>query len=95
VLEPPVPVLRHLSAAAGQGFEDDLHHVLVDHLPKADLLGVLRRHVHRHVVVENLDRQVLATLPEDLPLLLLHDCARPVVRIHHFVTDVVQAASPS
>src|SRR5205823_212317 len=81
--------------AAGQGLEDDLHHVLVDHLAQTDLLGVFGRHVDGHVVVEDLDGQVLPALTEDLPLLLLHDRACPVVRIHHFVTDVVQAASPS
>src|SRR5919198_1360662 len=83
VLEATVPVLRHLRAAAGEGLHDDLDHVFADHLPEAYLLGVLRRHVHGHVVVQDLDREVLTLLAEDLALFLLHDRPSPVVWIHH------------
>ena len=44
----------------------------------------------RHVVVEDLDRQVLAPLPEDLLQLLLDDVARTVMRVHDLVADLVQ-----
>src|SRR5919198_3121009 len=91
VLEATVPVLRHLRAAAGEGLHDDLDHVFADHLPEAYLLGVLRRHVHGHVVVQDLDREVLTLLAEDLALFLLHDRPSPVVWIHHLVADFVQA----
>ena len=43
-----------------------LDRLLVDHLPQADLLGVLVGHVDGHVVVKDLDRQVLALLAEHL-----------------------------
>src|SRR5207245_1715189 len=91
VLEAAVPVLGHLRAAAGERLDDDLDHVLADHLPEADLLGVLGRNVDGHVVVQDLDRQVLALLAEDLTLFLLYDRTCPVVRIHHLVADFVQA----
>ena len=87
VLEPAVPVLRHLRPAAGQRLDDGVDHILVDHLAEADLLRVLARHVHGHVVVQDLDRQVLALLAQDLALFLLHDRACPVVRIHHLVAN--------
>jgi hypothetical protein len=38
--------------------------------------------------VEDLDRQVLALLPEDLLLLLLEDLAGPVMRVNDVVTDL-------
>src|SRR5205807_6268390 len=85
------PVLRHLRAAAGQSLDDDLDHVLADHLPETDLFGVLRGDVDGHVVVQDLDRQVLALLTEHVAPFLLHDRACPVVRIHHLVADFVQA----
>jgi hypothetical protein len=44
--------------------------------------------------VQDLDRQVLALLSEDLALLLLDDRPRPVVGIDHLVADVVQANLP-
>ena len=61
---------------------------------RADLLGVLGRDLHRHVVVQDLDRQVLALLSENLALFLLDDRSRPVVGIDHLVADVVQAEPP-
>src|SRR5436190_4785959 len=91
VLEAAVPVLRHLRAATGQRFDDDLDHVFADHLAEPDLLGVLRGDVDRHVVVQDLDRQVLAFLTEHLALFLLYDRACPVVWVHHLVADFVQA----
>src|SRR5205823_12956666 len=55
------------------------------------LLGVLRRDVDGHVVVQDLDRQVLALLAEHVAPFLLHNRACPVVWIHHLVADFVQA----
>jgi CBS domain-containing protein len=74
--------------------EDDSDFLLADHAPQTDLLGILGRDLHRHVVVQDLDRQVLALLAEDLALLLLDDRPRPVVGIDHLVADVVQARPP-
>src|SRR5207302_10083176 len=91
VLEAAVPVLRHLRAAASKSLDDDLDHVLADHLSEPDLLGVLRRDVDGHIVVQDLDRQVLTLLAEHLALFLLYDRTCPVVRIHHLVADFVQA----
>ena len=72
-------------------FTTTFDHVLADHLPQADLLGILGRDVDRHVVVQDLDRQVLALLTENLALFLLHDRTCSVVWIHHLVADFVQA----
>jgi hypothetical protein len=94
VLEAPVPVLRHLRAAGGEVLEDLLDGLLVDHLAQSDTFGVLGGDVHGHVVVIDLDREVLANLAEHVLLLTLHDRPCPVVRIHHLVADLVQAQSP-
>ena len=71
-----------------------LDHLLVDHLAKPDLVGVVARDVDGHVVVQDLNRQVLALLPEHLARLALDDRARTVVRIHHLVADLEQADLP-
>src|SRR5205814_9650382 len=76
---------------AGERREAGRDHVLADDLPETHLLGVLRRHVDGHVVVQDLDRQVLALLAENLALFLLYDRTCPVVWIHHLVADFVQA----
>src|SRR5262249_31017415 len=55
---------------------------------------ILGRDVHRHVVVQDLDRQVFPLLTEDCAGLFLHDGACTVVRIHHLVADLVQADPP-
>jgi hypothetical protein len=90
VLEAAVPVLRHHGAGPLERLQDFLDHLLIDHAAKPDLLRVLARHVHGHVVVKDLDRQVLALRAENLALLLLYDRASPVVRIHHLVADLEQ-----
>src|SRR4051794_15688304 len=94
VLEAPVPVLGHLGAAAGEGLEHLVDHLLVDHLAQTDGVGVLGRDVHRHVVVEDLDRHVLPLLPEHCAGFFLYNGACTVVRIHHLVADLVQADPP-
>src|SRR3954467_6693860 len=89
VLEATVPVLRHLADVVAQDGEHLLHGLVVDHAPQARLGRVLARDHHRHVVVQDLDRQVLATLAENRLLLLLEDLACPMVGIHDAVTDGV------
>ena len=90
VLETAVPVLGHLGRPARQRLQHDLDFLLADHPAKADLVGVLGRDVHGHLVVVDLDRQVLPLLAEHLALLLLDDRTGPVVRVHHLVADLVQ-----
>ena len=58
-VEPPVSALT-----------TKLHGLLVDDVAQADLLGVVAWHLDGHVVVQDLDRQVLARLPENLALFL-------------------------
>src|SRR6266566_62659 len=94
VLEAPVPVLWHLRTAAGEGLQNLVDHRLVDHFSQADGVGVLGRDVHRHVVMQDLDRHVFPLLTEDCAGLLLHNGACSVVWIHHFVADLVQADPP-
>src|SRR3954470_4276393 len=94
VLEPAIPVLRHRSAAAGERLRDLLDHLFVDDLPQPDCLGVLARNVDGHVVVQDLDGQVFALLPQDDALFLLYDRACSVVWIHHLVADLEQAFLP-
>src|SRR5690606_33597170 len=62
VLEPAVPVLRHLRELAGQYVDDLLHLFGVDHPAQARAVGVLARDHDGHVVVQDLDGEVLALL---------------------------------
>src|SRR4051794_9819730 len=94
VLEAAIPVLRHRGAATGERLRDLLDHLLVDDLPQPDRFGVLARNVDGHVVVQDLDGQVLALLPQDDALFLLYDRACSVVWIHHLVADLEQAFLP-
>ena len=94
VLEAAVPVLRHLGRPARERLDDLVDRSLVDDRSQSDPLRVLARHVHGHVVVEDLDREVLARLAQNLALFLPHDCACAVVRIHHLVADVEQEGLP-
>ena len=94
VLEAAIPVLRHHSAAAPQRLQHLLDGGLVDDLAKADPVGVLGRHVDRHVVVQDLNREVFAFLTEHFPLVLLDHGARSVMRIHDLIADLVQARPP-
>src|SRR5262249_56992653 len=56
--------------------------------------GMRGRELNTHSVLQDLDRQLVALLPEHLALLLLDDRSRPVVGIDHLVADVVQARPP-
>jgi hypothetical protein len=87
VLEAAVPVLRHLRAVGSKNTEDLLNRLLVDHATEACTGSVLGRDHHGHVVVQDLDREVLTGLPEDVLLLLPNHLARAVMRIDHMVTD--------
>ena len=87
VLEAAVPVLRHLRDVVGEHGEDLLDRLLVDHAAQAGLAGVLTRDHDGHVVVKNLDRQVLALLPEDVLLFLLDDLPGTVMRVHDVVAN--------
>src|SRR4029453_17578584 len=94
VLEAPVPVLRHLGAAASEGLQNLVDHLLIDHLAQTNGIGVLGRDVHRHVVVEDLDRHVFPLLSENCAGFLLYNGACTVVRIPPLVAAFVQAAPP-
>src|SRR5215204_158685 len=91
VLEAAIPVLRHLRSTAVQDLEHLLDHVFVDHLAEPDSLCVLRGHVDGHVVVQDLDGQVLALLPQNGPFLLFHHGASAVMGINDLIADFVQA----
>ena len=65
-----------------------LHGLLVDHPAQAREGGVLGRDPHGHVVVEDLDREVLAALAEHLHLLLLQHLARAVVGVDDVVAEL-------
>src|SRR2546421_11404820 len=87
VLEPAVPVLRHLRDLAGQHGDHLLDLLPVDHPAQARPMGVLARNHHGHVVVQDLYRQVVPLFAEEiLGLLHLHDPS-PVMRINDVVTD--------
>ena len=81
----PLPVQR---------LQHELHGLLVDHLSKADFLGVLGGYVHGHVVVQDLNRQVLALLAEDGALLLFDDRPRAVMGVDHLLADLEQPDLP-
>ena len=68
--------------------EDLLDGLLVDDAAQAGLAGVLARDHDGHVVVEDLDREVLALLAEDLLRFLLEDLAGPVMRVDDVVADL-------
>src|SRR5262245_47683419 len=94
VLEAAVPVLGHRRPAPAQRLQHLLDRGLVDDLAEADPVGVLGRHVDRHVVVENLNREVLAFLAQHLSLVFLDHGACSVVWIHDLIADLVQARPP-
>jgi hypothetical protein len=73
-----------------QHVQHPFHHLLVDDLAQADPVGVLGRHVDGHVVVQDLDRQILALLPEDRPAFLLDHRASAMVGIDDLIAEFVQ-----
>src|SRR5919108_1513545 len=94
VLEPAIPVLGHLRGTSGEGPHHHRHRPLVYHLTQPHSLCVLARNVDGHVVVQDLNRQVLTRLAKYLTLLLANDSPRPVVWIDHLVAYVEQASLP-
>ena len=89
VLEATVPVLGHHAQVVAQDTQHTLDVRLADDAAQAGLAGVLRRDHDGHVVVENLNGQVLALLAEHLLDLLLLDLAGPVMGVHDVIADLV------
>ena len=87
VLVATAPVLGHLGGVAAQDLEDLVDDVRLDDLAQAGAIGVLDGDHDGHVVVEDLDGEVVALLAEHVFLLDLHDLAGAVVRIHDLVSD--------
>ena len=85
MLEAAVPVLGHVGHIAGEHVDHLLDVVAVDDPAQASPVGVLARDHHGHVVMEDLDRQVVPLLAEEVPALLLQHHASSVVRIHDVV----------
>ena len=71
-----------------QHVEHLLDGFLVDHPAQARERGVLGRDPDGHVVVEDLDREVLAAFAEHLHLLLLQHLARAVMGIDDMVAEL-------
>src|SRR3954453_10356260 len=88
VLEAPVPVLGHLGHVVREHRQHLLDRVLVDHATQTGLARVRARDHDGHVVVEDLDREVLAYLAEDVLLFLLDHLAGPMMGIDHVVADL-------
>ena len=65
-----------------------LHGLLVDDPAQAGDARVLTRDHDGHVVVKDLDGEVLAGLTEDLLVLLLDDLAGAMMRVHDVVADL-------
>ena len=87
VLEPAVPVLRHVRDVVPQHVEHLLDGLLVDDASQSCERGVLGRDHHGHVVVQDLDREVLAALPEHLLDLLRLHLTRAMVRVDDVVAQ--------
>ncbi len=90
VLVATAPVLGHPRGVAAQDLEHLIDDVRLDDLAQAGAIGVLDRDHHGHVVVQDLDGEVVALLPEHFFLLDLHDLARTVMRVDDLVTDCIQ-----
>src|SRR5512144_334681 len=88
VLEAAVPVLRHLGDLVGEDPDHPLDLLLVDHAPQSRKAGVLAGDHHGHIVVEDVDGQVVPLLSHQVPRLLLQDHARTMVRIDDVVADL-------
>jgi hypothetical protein len=88
VLEPAIPVLRHLRDLAGQHVDHLVHLFAVDHPPQSGPMGVLAGDHDGHVVVQDLDRQVVPLLAEELLCLPFQHHSSPVVRIDDVVADL-------
>ena len=94
VLVATAPVLGHLGGVAAQDLEDLVDDVGLDDLAQAGAIGVLDGDHDGHVVVQDLDGEVVALLAEHFLLLDLHDLARTVMRVDDLVSDLVQRLKP-
>ena len=88
MLEAAVPVLRHVRHLAGQHGYHLLDLFAVDDPAQARPVGVLAGHHDGHVVVQDLDCQVVPLLAEEVLGLLHEHHPSPVVWIHDVVADV-------
>jgi hypothetical protein len=88
VLEPAIPVLGHLGDIVGEDGEHLQHGLLVDDPAQTRQRRVLARNHDGHVVVQDLDGEVLALLTEHLAPLLLEDLTGPMMWIHDVVTKL-------
>src|SRR5215217_1937516 len=85
VLEAAVPVLGHVRNLAGQHPDHLLNLFARDHPSQSRPVGVLARHHDRHVVVQDLDGQIVPLLAQEILGLLLQHNTRPVVRVDDVV----------
>src|SRR4249919_1473432 len=93
VLEPPVPVLGHLRAVALEHLDHLIDGLLLDHLAQSDTVGAVKRDRDGHVVVQDLDGQVLAFLVTHLPAVSAHDRPGTVVRVDDLLANFVQGVA--
>ena len=94
VLVAPAPVLGHLRGVAVQHRENLVDHVGGDDLAQAGAVGGVDGDHDGHVVVQDLDGEVLAQLTADFHVLDLHDLARAVMRVDDLIADSVQDQPP-
>ena len=88
VLEPARPVRWHAHVFLREHVEDVFDFVLADRGSDADLFGLLDRHHQGEITVGDPQHQVLDLLAEHLALLFALDDGRPVMGIHHAVSDL-------
>jgi hypothetical protein len=88
VLEPAIPVLGHLRTLVLKHAEHLLDRLLVDHAAQTGQRGILGRDHHGHVVVQDLDCQVLALVTEYVLHFLAEHLAGAVVGIDDVVADL-------
>ena len=81
-VEPSVEELIGAASAIGTPV------VLAPERAHADELGVLHRHAHFKVRVEDLQHQVIERFPAHLALLDVGDAGRSVVRVHNHFSDL-------
>ena len=94
VLVAPAPVLGHLRGVAVQHRQHIIDHIRGDDLAQARTVGGVDRDHDGHVVVQDLDGEVLAQLTADFHVLDLHDLARAMMRVDDLIADSVQDQPP-
>jgi hypothetical protein len=91
VLEPAVPVLRHIGDVIREYPDHLLDLLRVDDPAQTRPVGVLARDHHRHVVVEDVDGEVVALLSHQVLGLALQDHSCAVMRIDDVVSNLESA----